>query len=63
MLTSRIIRQVSRASIAYRPIPLVAHRTPLYPVGMRYFSKDESNFDAHSDFEPKTKATGDDLTA
>ena len=27
---------------------------------MRLFSKDESNFDGHSDFEPKTKATGSD---
>ena len=31
---------------------------------MRLFSKDESNFDGHSDFEPKAKATGEDaLTA
>ena len=54
MLTSRLMRSVARTSTIAFKTQMAAPKLVYMP--MRMFSKEESNFDAHSDFEPKSKA-------
>mgnify|MGYP000203383824 CR=1 FL=1 len=58
MLSRRIIRQAFKATQLYHPQYKPSTMIRIQP---RYFSgKDESNFDGHSDFEPKSKTSGED---
>ena len=60
MLSRRIMRQALRVSQLHQATTFRSTYPSLIPMSHRYFSKDESNFDGHSDFEPKSKTSGED---